>query len=217
MIIWLFSDTHCRHKYLKPPKADLAIFCGDEANHFDPIQNEIEARPFFEWYSKVDIQHKLYIPGNHSTAVEAGLIETDDYGILNINNAIIDLYGYRIYGNATTPRYGKSGAYMMKRNRTSLVWDNIPDCDILVTHGPPQGILDLTTNLEGDLVQVGDKSLYNRVVEMQPKMHCFGHIHKEKNFHNRGIFSYNDTNFINCACWSHRTNEFDQGIIYDIN
>lgn len=219
MRLWFFSDTHTRHNYLQPPKnIDVAIFCGDEANHFDPVKNEIEARPFFEWYSKLEADYKLYLPGNHSVAVENGLIVPEDYNLINIHHRSIGIGGLYIYGNATTPRYGQSGAYMMKRNRTALVWDNIPDVDILVTHGPPKGILDRTRDRDtNELIQVGDSSLYNRVIEMQPKIHAFGHLHSENGIYNRGVFSYNNTQFINCACWNHKENEFYNGIIYDIN
>lgn len=55
------------------------------------------------------------------------------------------------------------------------IWDQIPlDTDVLITHGPPYGILDTT---QGD-AHVGCKFLYERVQLVQPKLHVFGHIHE---------------------------------------
>ena len=53
----------------------------------------------------------------------------------------------------------------------------IPDCpkiDILLTHGPPAGILDRTSR--GD--DVGCEHLLSAVRKCRPRLHCFGHIHE---------------------------------------
>ena len=55
-------------------------------------------------------------------------------------------------------------------------WDLIPtNTDILITHGPPFGILDTTNNGEKsgceDLLDI----VQNRV---RPQLHVFGHIHE---------------------------------------
>ena len=91
----------------------------------------------------------------------------------------------------------------MSRNKTHEVWDIIPnDTDIVVTHGPPQGILDLTENRDGTLEQVGCKSLANRMEKLQPKLHCFGHIHDFKEIKNSGLLkvSGQTTMYSNAAC-----------------
>ena len=45
---------------------------------------------------------------------------------------------------------------------------------ILITHGPPKGILDKVT----DGLCVGSESIFNLVKEKQPFFHIFGHIHE---------------------------------------
>lgn len=45
--------------------------------------------------------------------------------------------------------------------------------DLLLTHGPPFGILD--TNRKGE--HSGSKALLNLVERVKPKVHIFGHIH----------------------------------------
>ena len=44
----------------------------------------------------------------------------------------------------------------------------------MLTHGPPQGILDQTYKSES----VGCEFLRNAVERVRPRLHCFGHIHE---------------------------------------
>ena len=48
-----------------------------------------------------------------------------------------------------------------------------PGIDVMITHGPPAGILDTTAH--GD---VGCDHLLRAVGRTKPKLHCFGHIHE---------------------------------------
>jgi Icc-related predicted phosphoesterase len=55
------------------------------------------------------------------------------------------------------------------------VWAKIPNgVDVLVTHGPPFGVLDRTTTDE----LVGCEELLMAVERAQPRLHVFGHIHE---------------------------------------
>lgn len=66
------------------------------------------------------------------------------------------------------------------------VWDKIPaNTDILITHGPPKGILD-----KG----VGCEDLRNHVNTIRPAIHCFGHAHGQN-----GVLENNGTTYINAA------------------
>lgn len=49
-----------------------------------------------------------------------------------------------------------------------------PDIDIMLTHGPPYGILDTTWQDE----EVGCENLRRAVQRCRPRLHCFGHIHE---------------------------------------
>ncbi|KAL8829379.1 MAG: hypothetical protein Q9170_006196 [Blastenia crenularia] len=49
-----------------------------------------------------------------------------------------------------------------------------PDIDILMTHGPPEGILDEASKEE----IVGCEHLLRAVKRCKPRLHCFGHIHE---------------------------------------
>ena len=67
-------------------------------------------------------------------------------------------------------------------------WLKIPiDTDILITHGPPFGHCDKVSIGSENL---GCVDLLNRVMEIKPKYHLFGHIHggHGKDFDNDTIF-----------------------------
>lgn len=57
---------------------------------------------------------------------------------------------------------------------TSIATNPIPaDADIVMTHGPPKGILDWCP--QGN---VGCENLLRAIRRVKPMMHCFGHIHE---------------------------------------
>ncbi|RAH83622.1 hypothetical protein BO86DRAFT_309028 [Aspergillus japonicus CBS 114.51] len=51
----------------------------------------------------------------------------------------------------------------------------VPDIDIVITHGPPYGILD---HVVPNHVSVGCEHLYRAVRRARPRLHVFGHIHE---------------------------------------
>lgn len=71
------------------------------------------------------------------------------------------------------------------------LWSAIPEgVDIVVTHGPPMGILDCTS--KG--LHAGCEALLKRIEQVKPKVHIFGHIHEAY-----GRKDINGTTFINAS------------------
>ena len=64
------------------------------------------------------------------------------------------------------------------------------DTKVLITHGPPQGILD--RDYSGQFR--GDASLLARVETVRPKLHLFGHVHDQN-----GEVERFGTTFVNAA------------------
>lgn len=202
MRIWFISDTHGAHRDLDVPDVDMVIHCGDESNNRNPHQNHPHAFEFFRWYRNLPIKHKVYVPGNHSTAVWFGLIDPGDFPEIKfLIHQFAEIGGLKIFGSPYTPTFG-DWAYMKKRSQMAAVWESIPEeVDVLVTHGPPKGVLDLTTDLTDNRpVQVGCKSLMNAVLSVAPRIHAFGHIHDEDTFLNYGVLKRDLTTFVNCSC-----------------
>lgn len=221
MLTWFISDTHGQHNDIVVPKdaIDMVICCGDEANHYLPAFNWHESVQFFHWFAALPIEHKVFIPGNHSTAIQAGLILPEEWPeITFLIHELVNIDGYKIFGSPYTPTYCKSWAYMKNRGRLDAVWQSIPECHILITHGPPYGILDLTHDREtGELVQAGCKALWNHVNRVSPFVHAFGHIHQEPGCNNVGLFRKNNIDFLNCACYNHREQELFHGHVIDLS
>ncbi|KAK2029174.1 hypothetical protein LX32DRAFT_639335 [Colletotrichum zoysiae] len=46
--------------------------------------------------------------------------------------------------------------------------------DVVITHGPPRGVFDIA----GDGKRIGCPQLFRAVARSQPKIHCFGHVHR---------------------------------------
>ena len=206
--IWHISDTHCCLNQIKiPENIDIVIHSGDATNQHDPFRNEPEMVKFIERYSNIDIKNKVFVAGNHDGSVERRLIDRKDFeaaGIIYLENESVELEGFKIWGSPHTPTFG-SWHFMKSRANIGMVWDSIPeDVDIVITHGPPRGILDTTYRRGSDTELCGDKSLLKRMLAIQPKLVCFGHIHDTGDIRNAGTMQISgiDTMFSNGACCS---------------
>jgi Icc-related predicted phosphoesterase len=189
--IWHFSDTHTYHNLLTIPDVDIAIFSGDCSNPRDPSLNNNEVRNFIEWYGSLKIPHKIAIGGNHDTSIEKRLVTPGDFakeGIIYLENNSTEVLGLKIWGSPITPEFGIGWAWNRKREKIYKVWDNIPDnTDIIVTHGPPKTIMDLSYDTNHKLEFCGCSNLLKRIFTINPKAVLFGHIHNCNGVINAGI------------------------------
>lgn len=196
-LIWHISDTHGKHNFIKSPcnieDIDIVIFSGDEANPRDVYTNEMQSLDFLEWFSQLDIPIKIFVAGNHSTAIAAGLItkqKIESKGIIYLHNESVEIDGLKIWGSPYTPSFGVGWAYNMKRHKLHTLWATIPDdTDVIVTHGPPKGVLDLAYHKVDNkwlLEYCGCAALLKRIYEVNPKLCCFGHIHDNEDNLNYG-------------------------------
>jgi len=181
--IWHISDTHTYHGLLPVPEGiDIVIFSGDCSNPRDPYNNEPEVRKFLDWFKNLPIKHKIFVAGNHDTSIEKGLVSISDIqvnGIHYLENEHITIEGIKIFGSPLTPDFGVGWAFNKARNKLDRIWSGIidKDTDIIVTHGPPKGILDLGIDRNHKMEFCGCKSLWNVVKLINPQLMLFGHIH----------------------------------------
>jgi Icc-related predicted phosphoesterase len=108
----------------------------------------------------------------------------DSKNAYNINQKTFDCNGYRFIGyQFTNPFIG--GIFEKNEYEQRLDFSELKKlCNnkfILITHGPPFGILDKVGNKN-----VGSKALLNFIQETKPEFHFFGHIHEQA-----GIFENN--------------------------
>jgi Icc-related predicted phosphoesterase len=105
----------------------------------------------------------------------------------------VEIEGLRIWGSPYTPKFQswyfmKDRGYPMKEN-----WKEIPtELDLLLTHGPPYGILD--TNING--INTGCRDLLDAIFERPPRYNIFGHIHEA--YGTKEVLGIK-TKFMNCS------------------
>jgi len=202
--IWHISDTHTYHGLLDiPENIDIVIHSGDATNPKDPYLSEDEMQNFIYWYSLLPIKHKVFVAGNHDVCIERNFIKKDDFeraGIIYLENDWIEIEGLKIWGSPITPNFGNGWAFNKNRAKTHEVWKHIPDdTDIVVTHGPLKGILDISYSIKNELEFCGDSSLKKRMLDLKPKLCLFGHIHNCEDIINAGTMklSNHDTIYSN--------------------
>jgi len=186
--ITFISDTHTAEPELSG--GDLLIHAGDLTYQ----GRTKETKKQLDWLARQDYDKIIIVPGNHEVHWEDGqtnfLKHCADRGIECLVEYATEYKGVKIFGSPITPEFC-GWAYMREYNEIQKHWDLIPtDTDILITHGPPKGILD--KNMEGG--SCGCPFLLERVKEIKPKVHVFGHIHEA-----HGQESDGDTLFINAA------------------
>ena len=192
MKILHISDTHTFHELLEIPNGiDMVIFSGDCSNPRDPYSNEPEVRRFIEWFSALPIEYKVFVAGNHDTSIEKGLVTKGDFDnecIYYLENTHVTIEGIKIFGSPFTPSFGMGWAFNKDRTKLERIWSKIidDDTDIVITHGPPKGILDLGVDRNNMMEFCGCKSLWNVIKSINPKLVLFGHIHNCNDVINAG-------------------------------
>lgn len=214
MKIKIMSDTHGFHHEESMASVDMLIHCGDASNHIDPVFNEHEFLSFWRWFEMYPAETKIYVPGNHDSWLASPMSKNFKKNLTENICILIDktvyLQGLKIFGSPYTPRYG-AWHFMVDREKIYKRWKLIESgTDIVITHGPPKGILDTTTERDGRLKHAGDGGLYNKIDEVHPRLHCFGHIHDDNNNYNHGIFKKDGITYINAS--QVIDNKFDRGL-----
>ncbi len=185
------SDTHCRHSSLKLPKADVLIHAGDVSYRGE--KSEVE--DFLHWMDSLNYRYKIFIAGNHDFYLEkqpaAAITQLLPKNVFYLNDSGLVIEGLNIWGSPVTPWFFNWAFNRFRGTSINRHWKMIPpNTDVLITHGPPFGILDTVINGRN----VGDKDLLKKVLEIKPKVHVYGHIHEGYGVTKKGI-----TKFIN-AC-----------------
>lgn len=173
MKIVCLSDTHNCNEEIVVPDGDVLIHAGDATN--SGTIGEIVL--FNEWFANLPHKHKIFVAGNHDWLFEtnnSAARKLLDDKIVYLQDSAVEVEGLKIYGSPWQPRFFDWAFNLNRGAEIAEKWRLIPDeTDVLITHGPPHGILDETPR--GDLA--GCEELRKRVEIVRPKLHVFGHIH----------------------------------------
>lgn len=172
MRIVCVSDTHGLHRQLSLPNGDILVCTGD----FTRRGRRAEVEEFDRWLSILPHKHKVIIAGNHDFLFEQDpaardLIQHGTY----LQDELCEKDGVCIYGSPWQPRFFDWAFNLDRGLPLRNIWAKIPSgIDILLTHGPPHGILDTTARG----LRVGCEELTLAIQRVRPKLHVFGHIHE---------------------------------------
>lgn len=214
MKILHISDTHNNFEahFNYDISADVVAHTGDAECY-----TAMDFYKFVEWFKLFPILYKIYVAGNHDKFIYENkkLCKEvfKEVGIIYLDKEEITIDGIKFYGDPTTPRFG-NWYFMAERGKMAKHWEQIPDdVNVLLTHGPRKGVLDLTQDRQGKLEMCGCTALGKRIDKLDDlKLNCFGHIHNYKNIVNTGTRTANHVIYSNSA--SVEDARFDKGIIY---
>jgi Icc-related predicted phosphoesterase len=229
MRIIFISDTHGLHdtmkyqvtNFLDPNQTNILIHSGDCTN----VGKKNEVIEFIDWFQNLKgFNTKIFIAGNHDFAFEkkpdwlshyinSENLSQSDCVYLEDEEFIINDPEFsrpiKFYGTPWQPEF-YNWAFNLPRNGDELFqkWNKIPnDTDILITHGPPFGCLDVTPIN----TRVGCELLVFHVKQINPLFHTFGHIH-----HSYGIVERDGTTFVNSSICDERYRPINKPITVDL-
>ena len=195
MIITGISDNHGNYDYRNVySNIDVLIHSGDLFGD-DMWQGERELIQIIS-----NLKHTfpnaliILVPGNHDYYIEriinSGKLKSlfgDD--LVTLVDQEFSYNGIKFYGNPHTPL---SMAFQRHKNFDDI--DKIPgELDVLITHEAPRcPELNCIRNYRGN-TEAGSLELYNKVLEVKPRHHFFGHIHEFEHKKVGDTYFYNNS------------------------
>ena len=195
MKTFIISDTHESFENLTPEKdTELFIFTGDYGN--SSKKTEKQFRKFIDYINQLKIK-SIIIPGNHDTFILAQMAKakniikymSEDIYLLDNESIIINDKKFFGLSNQESRFKKRESDFLEKaRKRYQKIEE---DTEILLTHFPPYGILDLNNKNKNE----GSIALLERIDNLENlKYHFFGHIHE-----GYGVRNINNKKFINVS------------------
>jgi predicted phosphohydrolase len=139
---------------------DITAFEAKLAEAASPLDPEIVARE----YGTLGQARQLF-----EDARSEGIVFLDEgtHHFTLVNGAML-----KVYASPYTPALGAWGFQYYPNQGHKF--DIEQGTDIVMTHGPPKGIMDFTYGRE----RAGCPNLFAAIAEARPRIHCFGHIHE---------------------------------------
>ena len=183
----LVADTHRKHREVTIPACDILIHCGDFCSF---QQADIQTLDDVDrWFAEAPAKHVVCIGGNHDFALQSGKYRFSHARLLQ--DELLEVAGLAIYGTPWCPDL-PGFAYYATSEQLRDRWRQIPSgIDVLITHSPPFGILDLPTS---GTMHLGCPHLREELQRIRPRLHVFGHVHAS-----HGMLETPGTRYVNAA------------------
>jgi len=204
MIIGHFSDLHGHLDPLLESKGnpDLWVATGDIFPNFTRGHAQVEVGYQTKWFSlhardlllRLDGVPLLSVPGNHDWVDFAKLLSRHGHPAYSVTPKGIYLMGHKFAGFPNIPiiagewNYEAPSVYLAALVKMTMA----SKPDILVTHAPPDGILDMG-GPEGHTGGIAALTGALAYTHHNVKVHLFGHIHEagQESVEEMGIQFYN--------------------------
>ena len=194
------------------PECDVLTIAGDVSPCYGryPYHKIWMKDNFNHWLKDQPARNIVGVAGNHDEALmDDDFANSLHWDYLKDSSVIID--HVKFYGHPWTKLF--CDWYFQLDDISLAVKNNmIPDdTDVLITHGPPYGVLDVVQGVDvmvrgrRESEYLGDKSLKRRVNELPNlKLHTFGHIHSSHGVRPPTVLSEHNTTFVNAAVLDER-------------
>jgi len=221
MKIVLLSDTHCKLARIDIPDGDLLLHAGDLTfkGNIQEISQELRelgriAKKFKHGCAFICGNHDWLGERNPSLMKQMAVDEGLDY----LDHSSTEIGGLNIFGSAYTPFFYNWAFNLPRGEALANKWAEIPaNTDILITHGPPMGVLDPVERYNGqkcefEIERVGCADLHNRIQQLkQLKLHVFGHIHS-----GYGTVKIGDVTYVNASICTEQYKPFNKPIVIEL-
>lgn len=184
MKIVLIGCSHGKHLNLTLPTGDILVHSGDFSRRGD----ESDAISFLKWFEKQPFKERVFVCGNHERYAEAypdafaSLVAQHAPSCHYLHDRSLILGGLKWHGSNYTPFFNNWHFMSARGAAMQAHWDKIDsDVDVLLTHGPAMGRLDLIEPEYG-----ADRDLHQGCGNLRTtidgrlkrlKYHFFSHLH----------------------------------------
>lgn len=203
MKIVCISDTHNLHGKVTLPAGDVLVHAGDAC-----LRGTLEEfAAFCNWLAAQPHQYKLFVPGNHDFCVERDPALCRNLltraGARLLIDQSVTINGVKFYGTPWVPNLSGWAFYASAQRLRDRFADIPNDTQVLITHGPPSGELDLIPGAvavgdphgleedewtDNDGLHVGSMALLQRTRQLKAlQLHIFGHIHESAGRNERSV------------------------------
>ena len=212
------SDTHSQLRKVEIPDGDVLVHAGDltRAGTVNDLARQ------FKLLNKMPHEHIVVIAGNHDHGLQRipQLVKLyrQRYPRVRYLDAVKErVAGIKVWGSPWTPWFF-DWAFNFPRGSAGddeavLHYSGIPDdTQLLITHGPPRGILDqLDDKGSKPFAHVGSIALRDRINGLAAlRAHVFGHIHSQY-----GSQRHGNVLFVNAATCTEQYKPTNQPVVID--
>jgi Icc-related predicted phosphoesterase len=205
------SDTHGVNysSSVSDIPVDICVHSGDFFRKGSSVMEGVNDIKLF--FSMLSCAHKILVCGNHEIGLDRispvevqGMLGND---IILLQDTAVEVLGIKFYGS---PWNNSKKAYSASAAARAEKWSAIPnDTDVLITHIPPHGILDLawdpsappssgpcpvcgSADHHPQFAHWGDAALGAAVEWRGIPLHLFGHVHDQVGVIRRGGTVYSN-------------------------